>query len=504
MPKVWSLFALATLFSILVSALPTSTSSASNAASSVTAVSKAFPTDAKIGIGIGLAVSGLILVAVCCVLRRASIRKSVNSSNLPRSERTFPRKPRDGPEAEFQDISKLVEFISLYGDNGIVLRELLILASIRYFRSTQSSRMKKASSKEIVSLEKKSKNLNLLQTFTLYATRPEKLVALRDDLVSQGKIIVRQAISQTTHSQDSWAIDGQVWIVEAQRAKLKYAEQGKFYVDLVDIFKTTPDEDSLSIQKRRMELFYNHARLIGIYICQRALATPTRSINGLGISQDSREHFLQMMMRLLTHRHLAGDEKMMRDLQSLLVESDTDPALHPRLYIMWKWAQVKRELESSVQNPSSAVEIIASLKKSAHWSQGLVGLLLADSIQNLERLLDSDALDRVLSWTYEWYHAVYQSRDNEAMSALCILLPRMKLWDKLAGMPERYHLDCGYHLSRLGYPELGERFLASTSTACESGHLGKTWRYRVELLAVTRVGNRAPTNCSTNSSTNSL
>ena len=392
--------------------------------------------------------------------------------------------------AKSQVISKLVEFISIYCEDGIILRELLMLASIRYFRSTQGSKTKNAYPKGIASLEKVSKKLNFMQSFTLYATRPERLVALRDDLVHHGRIKVRQQSGQTTQNQEAWAIDGQVWIAGANRAKLVgVAERREFYTELIDVFRNTPDESSLCIQRRRMEVFYNHARLVGIYICQRALKTSTHSIRGLGISQDSREDFLHMMMRLLTNRHRTGDKKMIQDLECLLVKSDIDPALHPRLYIMWEWTKLKRELEFSVSTPSHAVEIISNLKMSAQWSQGIVGLLLADSIQKLESLPDSDALGQILNWSYEWCDVANQSRDHEVMSALCILLPQIKLWDKLARMPEGYHLDCGYHLSRLGYPELAERFLVSGFTACESDILGRNWRYRIELLAVTmRLG----------------
>ena len=471
MPKFWSLFALPTLCSILASALPTPTSSASSAASSVPAASDGFPTGAKVGIGIGVTAFALLLAAFSYLLRRLTMGQRVFSRNPPSVQ------------------SKIIEFISLYGEDGVVLRELLMLASISYLQGTQSSKTKKAFSKEVVSLEKVSKSLNFMHAFMLYAIRPERLAALQDDLVCQDRIIVRQQSGQATPNQDTWAIDGRVWIAGANRAKLGDTARREFYTELIDVFRNTPDECILCIQGRRMEAFYNHARLVGIYICQRAQKTSTHGIRKLGISQDSREQFLHMMMRLLTYRYRAFDEEMMDDLQALLEKSDIHPALHPRLYVMWDWAQVKRELESSISTPSLAVGIIANLRLSPQWSQGLVGLLLADSIRKLERLPDSDALGQVLNWSYEWCDVVNQSRDHEVMSALCILLPQIKLWDRLARMPERYHMDCGYHLSRLGYPELAERFLVSGLTACGSDNLGKTWRYRVELLAVTmRLG----------------
>ena len=115
--------------------------------------------------------------------------------------------------------------------------------------------------------------------------------------------------------------------------------------------------------------------------------------------------------------------------------------------------------------------------------------MLVDSIQDLDSLQDLDALDGGLIESDEWCDVAYQSKDHETMSALCTLLPQMKLWDKLARMPEAYHLDCGCYLSRLGYPKLAERFLVSGFSACESRILKKFWRYQIELLAaIMRLG----------------
>ena len=179
----------------------------------------------------------------------------------------------------------------------------------------------------------------------------------------------------------------------------------------------------------------------------------------------------------------------MEDLLPLLVKSDMDPALHPRSYVMWEWAQIKRDLGSRIQTSSLAVEVIARLKSSTAWSQGVTGFLLAGSIQEFESLKDSDAVEYIFNLNKEWCDVAYKSRDHQAMSALCVLHLQLKLWDTLARMPEEYHLDCGHHLSRLGYPELAERFLLSDFSPCESHALGNYWRCQIELLAVTiRLG----------------
>ena len=328
-----------------------------------------------------------------------------------------------------------------------------------------------------------------MKSFALDATRPERLVAVRDDLVSLGRITVRKESDQATANHESWATDSQVWVARARQEELEGREKEDFYVDSIRIFSKIPDEGIMCIERRRMELFYGHARLVGIYLSQKALRTPTRNLIGLGINEDSRKQFIHLMMNLLTHRHLVGDGKLMEDLLSLLVNSDTDPTIHPRTYIMWQWAQMKRNFRSSIGTFSRAVENIQKLKTSPQWSQGVTGFMLADSIQEIENLQDWEALDHVLKLSDEWCDVAYQSRDHETMSALCILLPQLKLWDKLARMPVAYHLDCGYHLSRLGYPELAERFLVSGFSACESRVLGKYWRYQIELLAVTmRLG----------------
>ena len=71
----------------------------------------------------------------------------------------------------------------------------------------------------------------------------------------------------------------------------------------------------------------------------------------------------------------------MEDLLPLLVKSDMDPALHPRSYVMWEWAQIKWDLGSRIHFSSLTVEVIARLKNSTAWSQGVTGFLLAGSIQ---------------------------------------------------------------------------------------------------------------------------
>lgn len=106
------------------------------------------------------------------------------------------------------------------------------------------------------------------------------------------------------------------------------------------------------------ELFYNQARLVGIYLCQKALRAPTRTIIGLGISQDSKEQFVHLMMNLLTHRHQVNDGNVVKDLALLLVDSDIDPALQPRSSDMWKWAQIKRDFGSSVKSSFQVVEVL--------------------------------------------------------------------------------------------------------------------------------------------------
>ena len=101
-------------------------------------------------------------------------------------------------------------------------------------------------------------------TFALNVTRPEKLVAVRDDLVAQGWIIIRQQSGQATENLDAWAIDGEVWIAGTKWDELSDADQRELYVDLRNIFERILGEGIPCTQRRRMELFYNHARLVGI------------------------------------------------------------------------------------------------------------------------------------------------------------------------------------------------------------------------------------------------
>ena len=504
MAAVWSLLVLATSCSGLVSALPTAAPIATNVANPTLAASRNLP------LIIPLSFIGFVLLLYTIwmfptffrFLRRRHAERS-ESNKTPRvaskqideispalcSEGTEPQpisfdERKSAFIAKPVDVRKFIEFLELYGEGGIFLRELLMLASIRYFRDIQSLRTTEPSSDGNVLLEKFQKDMTFLKSFALDATRPEGLVALRDGLVSLGRITVRENSSQATANHETWATDRQVWVARETREELDHQEEEEFHVDLIRIFNAIPDEGIMCTKKRRTELFYSHARLVGIYLSQKALRTPTRSIIGLGINEHSREQFIHLMMNLLTHRHLVGDGKVMEDLLSLLDNSDIDPMLHPRSYVMWQWAQMKQDFRPGMGTSSRVVEIIQNLEGSPQWSRGVTGFLLADSIQELENLQDLETLDQVLKLSDQWCNMAYQSRDHETMSALCILLPQLKLWDKLARMPGAYHLDCGFHLSRLGYPDLAERFLVSGFSACKSRILGKYWRYQIELLAV--------------------
>ena len=500
MEGLWLLLAVAISYSRSVSALPTVSSSAPSAAA--TSVPAASHAGTIIGIIIPI-LFGIFALAIVSflVLRRRSVAAGNHSTSITHSKEiiqldsssksqvrhTAPSefgKSKRGFMAKAQDVSKFTEFVSLYGEDGILLRELLMLASIRYLPSIRSLRTENASSEGNDNLAEASKDMTFMHSFALNTTRPSRLVALRDDLVLQGFITLREPSGQATRNQGAWAAGRQVWVARAKRDELNGTEQSSFYVDLIRIFDEIPDEGIPSIRTRRMELFYNHARLVCDFLSRKALRTPTRSITGLGISQDFRQKLIHLMMNLLTNRHQACDGKVIKDLSALMVDSDIDPTLHPRSYVMWEWAKMKQEFGSGIETSSRAVKNIVHFKESPQWPQSTVGFLLADAIQELETLQNSDALVHVLKLSDEWCDMVYQSQDHEAMSALCILLPQMQLWDKLARMPEAYHLECGYHLSRLGYPGLAERFLVSGFSACESRILGKYWRYQIELLSV--------------------
>ena len=509
MEGFWLLLAVTISYSRSVSALPTASSSApSAAATSAPVASRRFNGSETLGFAFGLGIAIIAFASTLCLVRirrvavriyRVAVRNHSTSFTHSRETIRFASssntqvqhaapsefgESKRGFMAKAQDVSKFTEFVSLYGEDGILLRELLMLASIRYLPRIRSLRTEHASSDGNDNLEEASKDMTFMHSFALNTTRPSRLVALRNDLVLQGCITLREPSSQATRNQGAWAAGRQVWVARARRDELNGAEQSSFYVDLIRMFDEIPDEGIPSIRTRRMELFYNHARLACNYLSRKALRTPTRSLTGLGISQDFRQKLIHLMINLLTNRHQACDGKVIKDLSALMVDSDIDPTLHPRSYVMWEWAKMKQEFGSGIETSSRAVENIVHLKESPQWPQSTIGFLLADAIQELETLQNSDALVHVLKLSDEWCDMVYQSKDHEAMSALCILLPQMQLWDKLARMPEAYHLECGYHLSRLGFPELAERFLVSGFSACESRILGKYWRYQIELLSV--------------------
>lgn len=274
MAKFWSLLALAILYDSSVSALPTaaaSASSASSVASSVPVPSNGLSLGNRIGLGFGAGVGIVALLTILIIwykkILRHGKREQIRKKENPHLDELIHYVPWFNPEmglsdickSEFmakpEDVFKSIKFVNLYGGSGILLRELLMLASIRYLRSNESSEIKRASSDGKAHLEKAPDDMNFLQSFALNATGPEALVALRDDLVSQGLIIVRRQSRKATQDHENWATDGQVWIARPRQDKLSDTDQRDFYEDLIDIFNKIPDEGIPCIKRRRMELF---------------------------------------------------------------------------------------------------------------------------------------------------------------------------------------------------------------------------------------------------------
>ena len=384
-------------------------------------------------------------------------------------------------------VSKFIEYLSLYGEDGVLLRELLMLVSTTYTSNIKAGESGIGSSRTSVSLEKIAESTSFMHAFAAATSRSTELFAVREELQSKGLITIRNQDVENTGGSGAWAVDSQVWVTGPNREELPKVQQKDFNEELILFFDAAQRSETLVQQRRQMELIYNHARLVCNHLTLKLQRAPTQSFSELGIGKPYVAQLVQLILNVLTHRHRDDDAKVFGSLRSSL--EDTDPCSYPESFMKWEWVQAAWDLKFGTKSNLEFIRTIIAWKDAVTslWSQSTVGFFLEFWIHEFENMPGAfDTKLILLGLGERWCETVSQSRDHQTRLALCNLLPRLKLWDQLSSLPHKYHLDCGYQLSRQGYLDLAERFLLSGFTACEPKPQpqGKYWRYHIELIIV--------------------
>lgn len=407
--------------------------------------------------------------------------------------------------ANRDNVKKLVKFIQLYGKGGVVLRELLMLATTRYHPvETQPGFIQNDNS-----TQPSTQALNqdtFLCLFIKYVAQPGKLIAMRDELTSRGMITVSNQSTEDWSRCGDWVVDNQVWTAVKRDHHMSSTSQGwvvpevdkmDFHADLLDVFDHSASRARPDHRRRLARLCYNHLSLGCIGALQELLTLTSAPVIARKTYKTYRERCVHVILDYMVHHRMEEDKDSFSDMARLLRDADLESEVYPCSHIMWKWATLNQELKSSdcnrdVDEPL-VCGIITELRRSSIWSNHTVGLMLASMIRDtreLERDGNAGVLQKVLTFSHQWCEDTHYLITPEATRTRSIRLPWLNLWDQLEAMPQRHHLDCGLNASRRGNLKLAEHLLASGLLFVEpKSSREEFWRYHIELLTVTmRLG----------------
>ena len=378
------------------------------------------------------------------------------------------------------EISIWVRFLSMYGRQGIRLRELIMLVSALYFPFGDFCKCRhwSRSGKRIFSSPQSLAQLFL--TLLKEASGPTKLQAMEERLVYLGIVIVKDAVQSEPSTCQDWVTDNRSWCAELDHG---YNRINSYNIcrDLLELYSQIPDRDVHMMAERYREMFYKHAHMavISIYRMIRQKAV---------ILDDLEESYYNLALQVFNQRYQRGDEEVIQFMKCRVRPNNLPHGWQQSTeqHVMLQLVELKASVSRHSSQHGSTVlqsllqETVAffsqAFHQQRHMSQkawGMIGYALTDLMDTTETVHNRDSFDQAAQLTRAWCETALASRTPIEMAALCCVIVRLRAFDKLEKMPHETHLSCGCYLARAGFLTLAEFFLSSGIRHCEE-NLPKT------------------------------
>ncbi len=507
--------------SVVSSSLPSASASVKAVPSSDSKLSA--PTTAGIAIGAILGCALLLLLGWVLLPKIYRRWRSLYPDARPRSEDRTHQQGRHEPQGNNTDMSEpkgaivnpsglnlgqyidrldalwilelsiWVRFLSIYGRQGILLRELIMLVSALYSPVAEVCRYPHWSHNGERDFANPRTSAQLFLTLLKEASRPRELQALEERLVHLGLVIVKDAgVSELSICQD-WVIDNRSWCAELDHRYNRIKSEG-ICLGLLELYSQIPDRDVHLMAERYREMFYYHAHVAVKYIFRMISC---KEVN-LG-SQE--EKFYDLALQVFSHRYQRSDEKVIKyvkrhvSLHGLYLGPYSKwPERHVMLQLVEFRAAMARHssqpesprLQSSIQETVLFfTQASQNRQRIGHKAWSMVGYALTDVMDVTEIARDRKSFDQAMRLTRAWCEEALLSKTPMEMAALCCVLVRLRDFDKLDEMPRENHLSCGCYLSRAGFLRPAALFLLSSIRHWEQ-EMPKApiWRYHLELMTV--------------------
>ena len=425
----------------------------------------------------------------------------VRSSSLAKGtslhvwEPSIDGKPDWLPPFSTSEDSICLHFISIYGRQGVLLRELIMLVSAldlpiaTYLKAPIATFCRYPHWSHSGQREVANPPITEVPFWTfLQASTPRDLLNVEEHLVHLGVITVKD--SKPISNQD-WATDSRSWYVRSDHSYNK-VDETKFCQELLATYSQMPDKDIHPLAERYREIFYYHAHVAITHIF-RLISNKEVDLDIIG------EQFDRLALQVFSHRCQQEDEEM--------IEFVKDRTAHySRLYsslfferrVMLQLVEFKATESQQSPQPGDPKmksmlraamtfmhEVIHEQDSVSYKVRGMVGFALAELMNTTERVQDKESFDEVVRLARKWCDEALISRSPVEMAALCCVLVRLRALDELDKMPQEHHLSCGYYLARTGSLQLADYFILSGIHYYEQNEPeAPIWRYHVELWTV--------------------
>ncbi|KAM0799399.1 hypothetical protein BDR22DRAFT_890299 [Usnea florida] len=360
-------------------------------------------------------------------------------------------------------------FLSSYGPSGVSLRVLIMLATLRHTESESKNYW--LASGEPGTLEQTEINLELnvwvFQELIPVASFQEVLEYLDyiDVMYPEG--------SHSDKASQYWHMDERVWIIRAS----EWSEPSAPITDsavlrgLLHLLIGIPDKDVSLAAQRQREVYYYHARLL-----------MRRVIQSQRFLEDNPDFLMQAVfvaLQLLTHRYHSGDSLLLDFVRKYSVHS-----LRLDMSVMLLWAELKKsafeEDYDGLRRIRDHVLRSVEMNRATPRQNGFVGFVLVDLMKSAKALHFEDLVADTLKAGTEWVDSAQRDGTTIEKIALCEMLATFGIHARNEIIQTEYCLFYGYHLSRAGFLEQGDHFLARGLKGRDRFPL---WSYEMERVS---------------------
>ena len=382
---------------------------------------------------------------------------------------------------------RFMALLTLFGSNGVPLRELIMLASLRV--STNISRNhwlidgERGPLRHTIDTETTYEECPFLTAFTREASSIESIETFQIRLVSLGLINIeyQDQSERLSSAQKCWLLDGRIWRINNSNSFSSSSQRQLLFEVFLEVFAEIPCKDTSPLAERQREIYYYHAHQAMVYLNKNS-SLPVEHPQNMKYS-------LIVILQVLSHRFQKHDEALLRLAERHLPRS----GLHPDWNMILLVAELKATISANGLSLSDisnkvfqAVESSSARDDSSPRAKGLSGWLLMELLDAAEVQECTEIIDDIVRKGKQWMQRLLGSEPSSLEQImLCRALARFGTSDDPEPQPRQYDLLFGYHLSRAGCIEKAEKLLSSGLENYASSPMStRLWSYRFELISL--------------------